>query len=366
MTFDPETLYARPKPGRRYRPIIFVAGGIAAVAVVGSIATIDSWWPGAEETTASTASPIRSNNSGNGSPPLQFPNRYAAYTPPAAPPPAAEPEPPPAAAPAPVRQSAPSGPPKKRGIPEEERRSSVVMDGSQGTMASAAPAGPVGGVQQVADNRSDREKFYGSAGRQSEVFSPTGIVGQLGACTVMPGTHIFHEAVGMISTSTPGQITAKTSRPIYAGPKGQCYASPAGATLIGTLNANTEYGDDRIQVAWTAMILPNGRMVELGGMPGASGDGATGLRADVNNHFGALAGAVLAGTAVDVIRSTANFGSQKGDVVINMGSSLADRTASIGERLVDRELNRRPSLTAKPEEMAVQVTRPIELERYRD
>jgi hypothetical protein len=34
--------------------------------------------------------------------------------------------------------------------------------------------------------------------------------------------------------------------------------------------------------------------------------------------------------------------------------------------LVDRELSRKPTLTAKPEELTVQVTRPIELERYRD
>jgi|SRR3954447_5914853 type IV secretory pathway VirB10-like protein len=107
-------------------------------------------------------------------------------------------------------------------------------------------------------------------------------------------------------------------------------------------------------------------MIPLGGMPGASGDGGAGLQADVDNHFGALAVAVLAGAAVDTIRGMANFGTQEGDVVINMGQSLAERSASIGERLVDRELSRKPTLTAKPEEMAVQVTRPIQLERYRD
>jgi len=44
-----------------------------------------------------------------------------------------------------------------------------------------------------------------------------------------------------------------------------------------------------------------------------------------------------------------------------MKCALADRTASIGERLADRELSRRPTLTARQEEMAVQVTRPIQL-----
>ena len=195
---------------------------------------------------------------------------------------------------------------------------------------------------------------------------PTGIVGRLGPCTVPPGYFLFHDAVGRISTDTPGQVTAKTSRPIYGGPKGQCYASPPGATLVGTFNSNTSYGEERIQVAWTTLILPNGKMIPLGGMPGASGDGGAGLQADVDNHIGALATAVIAGAAVDTIRGIASFGGRQGDVVINMGGALADRTASIGERLVDRELSRRPTLTAKTEEMAVQVTRPIELERYAD
>jgi type IV secretory pathway VirB10-like protein len=172
----------------------------------------------------------------------------------------------------------------------------------------------------------------------------------------------------VISSSTPGQITARTTRPIYAGPRGDCYAAPAGATLVGAYNADTAYGDERMQVAWTALILPNGRMVDLGGMPGAGGDGATGLAADVNNHIGALAGAVLAGTAVDVIRGMASFGGggNGSDVVVNLGGALADRSASVAERLVDRELSRKPTLTAKQEEMTVQVTRPIELETYRD
>jgi type IV secretion system protein TrbI len=376
MTFDPETLYAKPAPGRRINPIVWPVAGVVAVAIVGGLATMDKWLPG-NDPVASGPPPIRSQNSGHGVSPLAFPDRYApvVYSPPAAPEEAprsiAEPSRP---MPAPAPRQA--GPPKKRGIPDEARRSMVLLDGgktgaTQNASASNASAGSApgaggAGVQQVADNSSDREKFYGAAGRGSEALNPTGIVGQIGPCTLAPGYFLFHDAVGKISTDTPGQVTAKTTRPIYAGPKGQCYASPPGATLVGAFNSNTRYGEERIQLAWTTLILPNGKMIPLGGMPGASGDGGAGLQADVNNHFGALAVAVLAGAAVDTIRGMANFGTQQGDVVINMGQSLAERSASIGERLVDRELSRKPTLTAKPEEMAVQVTRPIQLERYRD
>lgn len=374
MTFDPETLYAKPAPGRRIHPMVFVAGGLTAVGIIGGLATMNLWLPGDE--VASGPPPVRSQNSGKGGAPLAFPERYApvVYTPPPAPeeapaPVEAAPPPPPPPAPAP---RGPSGPPKKRGIPEEARRSMVMLEGGTGggspggaPTGASGPGGSPGGVQQVA--ATGREGFYGAAGRGSDALNPTGIVGRLGPCTLPPGYFLFHDAVGLISTDTPGQVTAKTSRPIYAGPKGQCYASPPGATLVGTFNANTSYGEERIQLAWTTLILPNGDMIPLGGMPGASGDGGAGLRADVNNHVGALATAVLAGAAVDTIRGIFSFGGgQRGDVVINMGSNLAERGASIGERLVDRELSRKPTLTAKQEEMAVQVTRPIELARYRD
>jgi type IV secretion system protein VirB10 len=373
MTFDPETLYAKPKGGRGVRPVLFMLGGVSFVALVGGILTSQLWlplvWPDAAEQIAHQQE-IKSHNSNTTAPPLNFSAHYT----PAVYPPAAEPAPPsaaaatPPAAPPPVRVS--SGPPKKRGIPEEERVSSLVLDNDKAG-ASGRPGGsPVGagGVQPVADTRGGREGFYGAAGQSSDVFRPTGIVGQLGRCSLRPGSYIFLESAGVISSATPGQVTARTTRPIYAGPQGGCYAAPAGATLVGTFNANTAYGDERLQLAWTALILPNGRMIDLGGMPGAGGDGAAGLPADVNNHFGALAGAVLAGTAVDVVRGMASFGGggNGSDVVVNLGGALADRSASVAEKLVDRELNRRPTMTAKAEELTVQVTRPIDLEPYRD
>jgi type IV secretion system protein VirB10 len=378
MTFDPQSLYAKPEPGRGIRPIVFVAGGAALVAVIGGIVTQRYWWPDTP-VQAELGAGVESSNSGSKQSPLKFQQHYqpAVFTPPAEPTPppssapAAEP-PPPAFVPPPRTGPVASGPPKKPGIPESERISSVVLEGTGPTAATPPASSRAPGSVQVADNRGGRDSFYSSAGQLSDAFKPTGIVGQLGRCALRPGSYIFHEATGVVSSDTPGQITARTSRPIYAGPKGDCYAAPAGATLVGAVNANTSYGEERLQVAWTALILPNGRMVDLGGMPGAGGNGATGLPADVNNHYGALAGAILVGTAVDVIRGLASFGGGRGgggagsDVVVNMGGSLADRSASVGERLVDRELNRRPTMTAKPEELTVQVTRPIELEPYKE
>src|SRR4051812_26488997 len=195
MTFDPENLYARPAPGRRINPMVWPVAGVVAVAIIGGLATMDKWLPGKDPVTAGP--PLRSQNSGHGGAPLAFPERYAPviYAPPAAPnePPHTITDPPgPASAPAP-----PPGPPKKHGIPDEARRSMVLLDGGKTGATPNAPAGsaPAGsapgtgsaGVQQVAGSGSDREKFYGAAGRGSEALNPTGIVGQLGPCTLAPG-----------------------------------------------------------------------------------------------------------------------------------------------------------------------------------
>lgn len=370
MTFDPETLYAKPKPGRGIRPAVFVAGGLGLAGIVLGIVTRPYWWPDIPSQTGQEQE-IRSSNSNTPAPPLNF---QAHYAPAVYPPPAGKPEagkepgtiPSPHLAPTP-RTAGSYGPPNKKGVPEEERMSSVITGTTQ-VDVSAQSGSQQRGYQQVADNRSGRQGFYGAAGASSDAFRPTGIVGQLGRCAVRPGSYLWISAEGVISSATPGQVTARTTRPIYAGPRGDCYASPAGATLVGAYNADTAYGDERLQVAWTALILPNGRMIDLGGMPGAGGDGAAGLPADVNNHIGALAGAVLAGTAVDVVRGLGSFGGggNGSDVVINMGGALADRSASVAERLVDRELNRKPTLTAAPEELTVQVTRPIELDPYKE
>src|SRR5687767_7510409 len=128
MTFDPETLYAKPAPGRGVRPAVFVAGGAALVGTVLAIVTAPYWWPESQEQTQQEQQ-IKSQNTSR---PLDFGERYGAgatfgpafYAPPAAPAPTQQPTPPAAApdtpAPAILPQSlpGPSGPPKKRGIPE--------------------------------------------------------------------------------------------------------------------------------------------------------------------------------------------------------------------------------------------------------
>src|SRR3954447_21986566 len=101
MTFDPESLYAKPEPGRGVRPAVFVAGGVALLAVVGGIVTTPYWWPGTTPQTAQ-GQEIKSNNPNTPRPPLNFSEHYkpAVCSPPADPKPTTDtPAPTPAATP---------------------------------------------------------------------------------------------------------------------------------------------------------------------------------------------------------------------------------------------------------------------------
>jgi len=185
----------------------------------------------------------------------------------------------------------------------------------------------------------------------------------MGTCTVMAGYYIHYRLVGQADTETPGQVKAVTTRPIKGGPRGDCTASPPVATLVGAMNTQTGYGDSRIQVAWKALILPNHSFMPLDGMPGGSQDGRAGLEASVNNHFGSLAVAVFAGTAIDILKGRLGTPENNG-VSVNIGGALIGNAATVGEKLVDRELSRKPSLEALQQEYIVQVTRPMVFEAY--
>jgi type IV secretion system protein TrbI len=292
----------------------------------------------------------------------QYRPQQTAYAPPAAPSAPAEPFIP---RPIDIGQPSPAMAPAR---PKPQRQSMVVLSSNRGSQP-AAQTQPMGsGMMQQADGQQDdgsslNERFYGRAGSADDMFRPTRLSRSMGACTVMPGYYIHYRLVGEVDTETPGQVKAVTTRPIMGGPRGDCVASPPGATLVGSMNTQVGYGDSRIQVAWKALVLPNHSFMPLDGMPGGSADGRAGLEASVNTHMGSLATAIFAGTIIDILKGRLGTHSSSG-VDINIGGALLGNAATVGEKLVDRELGRRPSLEALQQEFTVQVTRPMIFEAY--
>ncbi|MEM9755796.1 MAG: TrbI/VirB10 family protein, partial [Pseudomonadota bacterium] len=91
-----------------------------------------------------------------------------------------------------------------------------------------------------------------------------------------------------LRSDLPGQITAQVTANVYDSPTGQFLLIPQGARLLGEYDSRVETGQRRVLLAWTRLILPNGRSIVLERQPGTDQAGYAGLEDGVDNHWDRL------------------------------------------------------------------------------
>ena len=82
----------------------------------------------------------------------------------------------------------------------------------------------------------------------------------------------------------PGQITAQATEAVYDSPIGQYLLIPRGARLIGQYDSSVAFGQSRLLLVWTRLIMPDGTSIVLERQPGADTGGYAGLEDEVDNH----------------------------------------------------------------------------------
>jgi type IV secretory pathway VirB10-like protein len=65
----------------------------------------------------------------------------------------------------------------------------------------------------------------------------------------------------------PGQITAQATEAVYDSPIGQYLPIPPGARLIGQYDSSVAFGQSRLLLVWTRLIMPDGTSIVLGRQP---------------------------------------------------------------------------------------------------
>ena len=141
-----------------------------------------------------------------------------------------------------------------------------------------------------------------------------------------------------------------------------------GARLIGTYDSQIAFGQSRVLLVWTRLIMPNGRSIVLERQPGADSGGYAGLEDDVDNHWGALFKAALLSTLL-AVGSEVGAGSDSGnngDIIQALRRGSSDSLNQTGQKIVQRNLNIQPTLTIRPGfPVRVIVNRDLVLEPYR-
>jgi hypothetical protein len=183
-----------------------------------------------------------------------------------------------------------------------------------------------------------------------------------------PGTGIPAALITGIRSDLPGQITAQVTEAVFDSPTGRAKVIPQGARLIGTYDSQVAFGQSRVLLVWTRLIMPNGRSIVLERQPGADAAGYSGLEDEVDNHWKELLGAAALSTLLAVgteVNSGADANNTNSAIVQALRRGAGDALNQTGQQVVRRNLNIQPTLTIRPGfPVRVIVNRDLVLEPY--
>ncbi|MEM8759721.1 MAG: TrbI/VirB10 family protein [Pseudomonadota bacterium] len=164
-----------------------------------------------------------------------------------------------------------------------------------------------------------------------------------------------------LRSDLPGQITAQVTANVYDTPTGRFLLIPQGARLLGEYDSRVAFGQRRLLLAWTRLILPDGRSIVLERQPGTDEAGFAGLEDGVDNHWGRV---FLAAGLATILNIGLEAGEDDGDEIADaIRDGAQDTIGRTGQEIVRRQLSIPPTLTVRPGfPVRVMVTRDLILE----
>lgn len=154
--------------------------------------------------------------------------------------------------------------------------------------------------------------------------------------------------VSAVNSDLPGLVTAQVPSDVLDSVYGHDVLIPSGTMITGQYGASPGYGQERLFIAFSRLLFPDGTSLSIGAMPGQGHDGA-GFEADVDNHFLRLfTGSFL----ISAISASVTASERNNDDDYSYGSALGGEAAeSLGttlSKILDRNLNLSPTLNVKP------------------
>ena len=238
---------------------------------------------------------------------------------------------------------------------------------SAGAAAQAAPgapsvmsafdplaASPASTAAQPADpttvqNRQEQKEAFLKGG-STETRNSGNLQMPASPYQVMAGTVIAAALVTGIKSDLPGDVIATVTEPVYDTATGRFLLIPQGSRILGKYNSQVSYGQSRVQMVWTRIILPDTSSLTLDNLVGTDPAGYAGVEDEIDQHWGRiLAGAALTTLLGIGAELAAPENRQDGDRVIIAGrDGLQDTVNQVGQEMTRRNMNIQPTLTARP------------------
>jgi type IV secretion system protein VirB10 len=223
--------------------------------------------------------------------------------------------------------------------------------------------------EAFAQNGQDRKLAFVNAPVDRRTTSPDRLVRPASPFVVQAGTVIPAALITGIRSDLPGQITAQVTENVYDTPTGRALLIPQGARLIGTYDSQVAFGQSRVLLVWTRLIMPNGHSIVLERQAGADVAGYSGLEDEVDNHWKELLGAAALSTLLAVgteVNSGVDVNGANSALIQALRRGAGDSLNQTGQQVVQRNLNVQPTLTIRPGfPVRVVVNQDLVLEPYR-
>ena len=254
-----------------------------------------------------------------------------------------------------ARASAPAGGPAPTDTaspPLAAQEQQLLTLGDSVLRAAGRPptGGPFAPTASPRDARQHRA-FLDAAGDAhgatvSPALEPAGSPYTLRAGTVIPALLL----TGILS-DLPGDLVAQVSRDVYDSRTQRLLLIPKGARLLGTYDNQVAAGEDRLLVAWTRLIFPDGRSLRLPGLALKDLQGQTGAKDQVNTHWRRVFGralllsAISAGVQLSQPRQTSLLAPPSAGQVA--ASALGQELSNVALEILRRGMDAPPTITIR-------------------
>lgn len=222
------------------------------------------------------------------------------------------------------------------------------------TSTAASTATPVGSARRAFLN-GEVDHRTTSAERLTAPVSPY---------VVQAGSVISAALITGLRSDLPGQVTAQVTENVYDSPTGRILLVPQGSRLIADYDDQVGFGQRRVLLAWTRLILPDGRSIVLERQPAGDAAGFGGLEDKVDEHWIGLAKAAGLSTLLSFGAELAT--NSDDDLVRALREGGQTTFNQAGQEIVRRQLNIPPTLTIRPGyAVRVLVSRDLVLDPWR-
>ena len=242
-------------------------------------------------------------------------------------------------------------PEEQRRLAEEEaaRLSNVFFQSGPRTGGPAGTAMPgLAGLTGQPDGTAGQNRhtafLNGPVDRQT--VAPDRVAPPASPYILQAGAVIPAALITGIRSDLPGQITAQVTENVYDSPTGSLLLIPQGTRIIGQYDDGVTFGQRRVLLVWTRLILPGGRSIVLERLPGADASGYAGLEDGVDYHWWDLMKSAGLSTLLAVGTELAT--SDEDRLLRAIRDGAQDTINQAGQQIVQRQLQVAPTLTIRP------------------